>query len=145
MLISDWSSDVCSSHLLGVDDAALAADPRPVGAVLAVALDREDGVDAVRLAQVEIILAMVGRHMDEAGAAVGGDEIAREEGAGAGVEFQRAFPILVIPAFAGMTKVVVDRVAGDGDGEVGAFERSEERSVGKGCVSRCRARGSPYH
>src|SRR3546814_1854170 len=55
---------------LGVDDAALAAEPRPVGAVLAVALDREDGVDAVRLAQVEIILAMVGRHMDEAGAAV---------------------------------------------------------------------------
>src|SRR3546814_10645359 len=83
---------------LGVDDAALAAEPRPVGAVLAVALDREDGVDAVRLAQVEIILAMVGRHMDEAGAAVGGDEIAREEGAGAGVEFQRGFPIIVIPA-----------------------------------------------
>src|SRR3546814_2299017 len=110
---------------LGVDDAALAAEPRPVGAVLAVALDREDGVDAVRLAQVEIILAMVGRHMDEAGAAVGGDEIAREEGAGAGVEFQRAFPILVIPAFAGMTKVVVDRVAGDGAGEVG---RSEEHT-----------------
>src|SRR3546814_20194619 len=63
--------------------------------------------------------------MDEAGAAVGGDEIAREEGAGAGVEFQRAFPILVIPAFAGMTKVVVDRVAGDGAGEVGAFEGLE--------------------
>src|SRR3546814_10981079 len=24
-------------------------------------------------------------------------------------------------------------------------ERSEERRVGKGCVSRCRSRGSPYH
>src|SRR3546814_19541222 len=105
---------------LGVDDAALAAEPRPVGAVLAVALDREDGVDAVRLAQVEIILAMVGRHMDEAGDAVGGDEIARAEGAGGGVEYQRAFPILVIPAFAGMTQMVV--------------VRSAERRVGKECV-----------
>src|SRR3546814_19798557 len=98
---------------LGVDDAALAAEPRPVGAVLAVALDREDGVDAVRLAQVEIILAMVGRHMDEACADVGGDEIASAEGAGEGVEFQRAFPILVLPAFPGLTTLVVVRVSGD--------------------------------
>ena len=123
---------------LGVDHAALAAEPRPILAIFAVALDREDGVDAVRLAQVEIVLAMVGCHMDEAGAAVGGDEIARKERTRTRVKFQRAFPILVIPAkagtqggvsrcvlwvpaFAGMTKIVVDRVARDGAGEVGAF------------------------
>src|SRR3546814_13821894 len=109
MRISDWSSDVCSSDL------------------------REHGVDAVCLAQVEIILAVIGRHMDEAGAAVGGDEIAGEEGARAGVKFQRPFTILVIPvkagteggvrrcllwlpAFAGMSKVIVARVPGAGAG-----------------------------
>src|SRR3546814_4042316 len=46
---------------LGVDDAALTAEPAPVFAIFAVGFDREHGVDAVRLAQVEIILAMVGR------------------------------------------------------------------------------------
>lgn len=66
---------------LGVDDAALTAEPSPVLAIFAVALDRENGVEPVRLAEVEIVLAMVGRHMDKPGAAVGGDEIAREEGA----------------------------------------------------------------
>ena len=63
---------------LVVDDAALPAEPQPVGPVLAVAFDREDRVDAVRLAQLEIVLAMVGRHVDEARALVGGDEVARQ-------------------------------------------------------------------
>ena len=84
-----------------VDDAALAAEPQPVLAILAVALDREHRIDAVRLAQLEIILAMVGRHMDQAGAAVGGDELAGQEGRGLakkpprwciGWRFQRSVP-----------------------------------------------------
>ncbi len=54
----------------------VAPRPDPVGAVLAVALDREDRFDAVRLAQQEVVLAMVGGHVDKAGAAFGGDEIA---------------------------------------------------------------------
>ena len=49
------------------------------GRYLPSALDREDRVDAVRLAQLEIVLAMVGRHVDEARALVGGDEVARQE------------------------------------------------------------------
>src|SRR3546814_18078320 len=110
--------------------SAEAAEPGPILTVLAVALDREHGVDAVCLAQVEIILAVIGRHMDEAGAAVGGDEIAGEEGARAGVKFQRPFPILVIPAKAGIE---------------GGVRRSEERRVGNECVSTCRSRCSPYH
>ncbi len=59
----------------------------------------------MRLAQFEIVLAVVRRHMDESGAAVGGDEIAREEWARLGEE----------PA------EVVHRVAGDGAGEFGAL------------------------
>ena len=86
---------------------ALAAEPQPVLAIFAVGLDREHRIDAVRLAQLEIILAMVGRHMDQAGAAVGGDELAGQEGAGLGEEAAE----------------MVHRVAGDGAGEVGAFDR----------------------
>ena len=60
---------------LGVDDAPLPAEPHPVVAVAAVVGHREDGIDAVFLAEVEILLAMVRRFVDEAGALVGGDEI----------------------------------------------------------------------
>jgi hypothetical protein len=89
----------------GVDDAALSAEPAQSVAIFAVAFDRELGIDAVRLAQVKVVLAMVGRHMDKAGAAVGGDEIAGQERAGLGKEAAQ----------------MVHRVAGDGSGEVGAF------------------------
>ncbi len=92
---------------LGVDDRTLAAEPQPVLAIFAVALDREDGIDAVRLAQLEIVFAMVGRHMDQAGAAVGGDKVAGQERAGLGEEAAE----------------LVHRVAGDGAGEVRAFDR----------------------
>src|SRR4029453_5358798 len=69
-----------------VDYRSLAAEPFPVLAVLAVRLDREHRVDAVGLAQFKIVLAMVGRHVDQAGAAVGGDEVAGQEGARPGEE-----------------------------------------------------------
>src|SRR3546814_8991645 len=70
MRISDWSSDVCSSDLvrtnwafgriqLGRDDRALAAQPCPIGAVETIGFDREHRVDAMRLAQREIVLAMI--------------------------------------------------------------------------------------
>ena len=94
---------------LGVDHRSLTAEPAPIRAIFAVALDRENGIDAVRLAQVEIILAMIGRHMDEPGAAVGGDEIAGEEGARAREEIAEC----------------VHRVAGDG-----ALERPTAFEVG---------------
>ena len=75
---------------LVVDDAALPAEPRPVGAVEAARVDREHRVDAVGLAQLEIVLAMVGRHVDEAGALVGGDEVAGQERPRLGEEARRA-------------------------------------------------------
>src|SRR4051794_36766853 len=64
---------------LGVDDATLSAEPQPVGPVEAARVYREHRVDAVRLAQLEIVLTMVGRHVYEAGALVGGDEVARQK------------------------------------------------------------------
>ena len=76
------------------------------------------GVQPVRLAQLEIVLAVVGRHVDEPGAGVGGDEIARQERPRLGEE----------PA------EVVHRVAGDGAGEVGAFECKS--SIQRSCQQR---------
>ena len=80
----------------GVDDAALPAEPRPVGAVFAVTLNREDRINAVCLAQIKIILAVIGRHMDKACAAVSGDEITGEERAGTVEEGYSALKICVV-------------------------------------------------
>ena len=91
---------------LGVDDAAFAAEPGPVVTILAIAQHREHRLNAVRLAQVKIVLAMVRRHMDKAGAAVGRDEIAREQRARFGKEAAE----------------MMHRVAGDGTGEVGTLK-----------------------
>ena len=52
-----------------------ARQPGPVVAIDAIGLDREHRVDAVLLAQIEIILAMVGRHMDQPGPGIGGDKM----------------------------------------------------------------------
>jgi hypothetical protein len=90
---------------LGIDHAALAAEPAPVLAILAIAHHGELGLDAMGLAQREVVLAMVGRHVDQAGAAFGGDEIAREQRARLGKEAAQR----------------VHRVAGDGAGEVRAL------------------------
>jgi hypothetical protein len=52
------------THELLVDDAALATEPCPVGPVHPRAVDREDRVDAVLLAEFEIVLAVIRRHVD---------------------------------------------------------------------------------
>lgn len=69
-----------------VDHRSLAAEPQPVGAVHPRAVDCEDGIDPVRLAQQEVVLAMVRRHVDETGTRVGGDEVAGQERARLGEE-----------------------------------------------------------
>jgi len=95
---------------IGVDDRAAAlvvpAQPRPVVAVQPAIVDREDRVDPVFAAQVEIVLAMVGRHVDEAGAAIGGDEVASQHRAERFVE----------------PTELVHGVANLGSGEVGALD-----------------------
>src|SRR3546814_15928140 len=71
---------------LGRDDRALAAQPCPIGAVETIGFDREHRVDAMRLAQREIVLAMIRGHVDEAGAGIRSDEIPGEERAWLGEE-----------------------------------------------------------
>src|SRR4029079_3823718 len=104
---------------LGVDDAPLPPEPQPVGPVEAARIDREDRIDAVGAAQLEIILAMVGHHVDEARALVGGDEVAGEEWPRPGEE----------PA------ELVHRVASDRAGEFGAFVDSYFCRATSGCAS----------
>src|SRR3546814_17417829 len=102
MRISDWSSDVCSSDLLGVAQQLAADDKGPVLADL-------PGLEgnAERFPAVERIATLFGVWSPE------------HRVAGNTAEANR-------PVFA-------------------ALQRSEERSVGKECVSTCRSRWSPYH
>src|SRR3546814_1361324 len=95
MRISDWSSDVCSSDLLGepgLVEPELLAHNRLLGI-------GERAFDAAHIHHV------AGDHADD------------EEG---------------------------ENHDADGHAE-GAQQRSEERRVGKECVSTCRSRWSPYH
>ncbi len=56
------------------------ARPSPVITKTAIGLNGEHRIDSVGLAQFEIVLAVVGRHMDEARALVGSDKIAWQGG-----------------------------------------------------------------
>ena len=60
--------------------AGVLADPVVVGAVEA---DRVDYVQAILLAEAEVVLAERDRRMDEPGAVVGGDEVAQQDGVAA--------------------------------------------------------------
>src|SRR3546814_12134119 len=109
MRISDWSSDVCSSDLLGdtTDPTQVpisgATSDVPPGSTVTITVTDQDGNEV------------------EATATVQPD---------------------------GSYSVDTD-ISGLVDGaltvEAGATDRSEERRVGKECVSTCRSRWSPYH
>src|SRR3546814_14444374 len=98
MRISDWSSDVCSSDLSGLEDARLAEMARSYGAL---------GYVTKKSSAAEIVLA-------------------------------------VRAVLAGKTAFETCR-APRAPEELEAFNRSEERRVGKECVSTCRSRWSPHH
>src|SRR3546814_13506942 len=97
MRISDWSSDVCSSDLVG-DIVAEAAPPG---------------------------LAAVDARGD------GGGRILRDH-----------HPVLPAEIAIEPSRVIVNAVVRR---KQCCIDRSEERRVGKECVSTCRSRWSPYH
>src|SRR3546814_20749964 len=109
MRISDWSSDVCSSDLLGL--------------VLASGVDRDRAVAA--LAQ----LSGVPGRVELVGATPSGGHVY--------VDYAHTPDALetVLKALRPHTQNQLFVIVG----------RSEERRVGKECVSTCRSRWSPYH
>src|SRR3546814_6065333 len=125
MRISDWSSDVCSSDLIlqqftldigAVEREVPAQHPRPPA--------RADfrGPCALRVERDE---RRELRQLDEAG------------------EFDRA-AVVAIELHAGRRLEQQAELGREGV-EIGAAIRSEERRVGKECVSTCRSRWSAYH
>src|SRR3546814_4685299 len=95
MRISDWSSDVCSSDLVG--------HAQPVG--------------------VRRVEEQVERRLSQ-------DDVRIDD-----VEGDVALPGTLLPDRVRQFRRIVERVS----------ERSEERRVGKECVSTCRSRWSPSH
>src|SRR3546814_16061857 len=107
MRISDWSSDVCSSDLIGDARGVVLAAILLVWAVLYVTKGRFLKSPAERIAT-----RLTGREVKVTG------------------DFQLYFNPFNIKFLAeGLT----------------VANRSEERRVGKECVSTCRSRWSPYH
>src|SRR3546814_20488087 len=115
MRISDWSSDVCSSDLPVRRGQALTAQP-------------DDGCSDMRGAEMKLTLralsALLGYPSAELQAHTGEVcDTLRDEG------------VLPSAAIKGL-EPLLSRIESN---------RSEERRVGKECVSTCRSRWSPYH
>src|SRR3546814_17267371 len=108
MRISDWSSDVCSSDLRGVDARILAR--------------RHAGLQAVRHVRQRLLLLGLRQLLDLFFDHTG--------------DLHNAFHHRAL-------EYATHRLA-SGDART-ILERSEERRVGKECVSTCRSRWSPFN
>src|SRR3546814_20518247 len=120
MRISDWSSDVCSSDLIGVVD--LAAQRRVENLLLQHGVDLELGADLVR----ELFLRSVARRLLEL----------REKPLHLAVVVDEQMGCVLL-VFTGLLCLLIslwehsERAAGS------VSPRSEERRVGKACVRTC--------
>src|SRR3546814_19656314 len=117
MRISDWSSDVCSSDL--VEEPYIAAGT----------------VSSFSQQGLPVAIEWAFARVEERGAMQALWTKLRDR---AGDDRDACLPI-------GMGAAVENTGAMRGDIGAPEGERSEERSVGKECVSTCRHRGSPYH
>src|SRR3546814_17254248 len=118
MRISDWSSDVCSSDLVGPDRAAPVVYVADAEGLVEPAIEqRQVGLGACK--ELSVVGPTPGR---------GGD--ARKD------------RIIVASEAQGGLRIAPDEAAAE---SVGGIGRSEERRVGKEGVSTCRSRWSPYH
>src|SRR3546814_20860038 len=129
MRSSDWSSDVCSSDLYSLSDgrdglrALLAAPgPQPTAVI--------GGNDLLAIG-VMLEAQQSGLSVPDDLSVAGFDDIELA------ANFAPALTTVHVP--------VEEICALAGDYLVARIERSEERRVGKECVSTCRSRWEPYH
>src|SRR3546814_20247649 len=116
MRISDWSSDVCSSDLLPPNRFRRKVRTAPP-------TPRTSVPAQARLDRLHVVVReaeMVADLVDQ--------DVAHD----------------MLQILAGVAPIVEDRPAVEID-HVEVDHRSEERRVGKECVSKCRSRWSPYH
>src|SRR3546814_16651761 len=140
MRISDWSSDVCSSDLPrgGIEEDHAVADAR---GLLGLGVLRVEGVVAGRDHPGEAVedrdvgaLELAGLATERRGRLAGEDS--HDLAPAAHRDAQHPHPLLQ----RGDGGLALDDLA-----ELEGPGRSEERRVGKECVSTCRSRWSPYH
>src|SRR3546814_13815017 len=117
MRISDWSSDVCSSDLIGLFGGWGARCYAPDGTLLHHIEFPVSNVTKIALGGPDLKTA----YATTAAKGLSEDELARQPLAGGLFAFTVEIP------------------------GVAANPRSEERRVGKECVSTCRSRWSPSH
>src|SRR3546814_19667239 len=122
MRISDWSSDVCSSDLIALEEPVHQSLRAGGEAELPVARRLLDVLAPLTKLVVGqgVQISALGQVLQ--GLLVGGHDIAR---------LHPGHEVLRIGAVLAELNEAVDR--------------SEERRVGKECVSTCRSRWSPYH
>src|SRR3546814_18382105 len=119
MRISDWSSDVCSSDLLG---PATPSPRHPSGRTRPRRLDRRGrGCNRRTFSAL-----LVDRRDRLAGAHAGRSALERQPASS-------AWPVAALADLLGWTDPFTDP------------RRSEERCGGKGCVRKVRSRWAPYH
>src|SRR3546814_15272057 len=135
MRISDWSSDVCSSDLQAVELLDLGeADVDLRRAGLAAGADQlGQAVQGLRTEhQVD-----VGRALHDRLAFLRGHAAADADDHGLAVGLERLPPAQLAEHL--LLRLFADRAGVD------QHHRSEERRVGKECVSKCRTRWAPIH
>src|SRR3546814_9470878 len=124
MRISDLSSDACSSYLQ--TRACCKGRPQAIPSVIIGALELRPGSRHEEMAARRVAISRRAEHPDD-----------RVDG----VVMLANECQLVDRSEDHRGRALVDRVVGEQEGQ----RRSEERRVGKECVSTCRSRWSPYH
>src|SRR3546814_13898907 len=130
MRISDWSSDVCSSDL---DGAQLWKSD--IGAS-----DLEQAVDTIRST---ISIVENGRRLTYPFDAATSYKLYGQLFGPVAARLP-AVPHLIFEPDGAMLRLPINLLV-TADTGLADYERSEERRVGKECVSTCRSRWSPYH
>src|SRR3546814_18922214 len=126
MRISDWSSDVCSSDLAELSELAPLLAQKPIG-FLGIALGATAGFGG-------IVGAVAGGRI--------GDRWASRDAAA----FAFVPAIGVLLSSVAMLMAMLSQSFFVSISCIGiSYARSEERRVGKECVSTCRSRCSPFH